>query len=193
MNVRTLGLISMLCAPGMLIDAYRHGMQRVLNGENDLIGNLLYLAFAVGWWCAMLGLRQLHATGRGLLGRVVVTVPLVTIAFAVLQEILDILHFNMHHPLYVVSDLAWPLSMVLTFVVSIAVLFARELPPVHRFAPLLCGISLPVGFAYMILGKLQDMPVAEFGWHTAIGWLLLGAVLVAAKPSAARGTVALAR
>ena len=110
MNVRTLGLITMLCAPALLIDALRHGMRRTLNGENDLTGNLLTMAFAVGWWCAMLGLKRLHATGRGRLGRTIVTLPLVTIAFAVLQEGLDILHVDMQHPLYIASDLAWPLS-----------------------------------------------------------------------------------
>ncbi|MFC4453918.1 hypothetical protein [Deinococcus sonorensis] len=179
MNVRTLGYITMLCAPTLLIDAYRHGMARTLNGENDLTGNLLTMAFAVGWWCAMLALRQLSATGRGLLGRIVVTAPLITIAFAVLQEILDIAHVNMQSPLYVVSDLAWPLSMLLTFVVSVAVLVARVLPLPHRLAPLFCGISLPVGMVYMIMARLEDMPIAEFGWHTAIGWFLLGLALVA--------------
>jgi hypothetical protein len=186
MNVRTLGIISMICAPTLLIDAWRHGMQRTLNGENDLVGNLLTLAFAVGWWCALLGLRQLHATGRSVAGRAAVTLPLVTIAFAVLQEVLDILHVNMDSPLYIVSDLAWPLSMVLTFAVSIGVLFARVLPLPHRLAPLLCGISLPVGFAYMAVAKLEDMPTGQFAWHTATGWFLLGLSLVLARPRAAR-------
>ncbi len=182
MNTRILGLITMLCAPAMLIDGFRHGMQRTLNGENDLLGNLLYLAFAVGWWCAMLGLKQLHATGRGTLGRAVATLSLVTIALAMLQTPLDIAHFNMQHPVYIISDLAWPLSMVLTFVVSLAVLFARVLPLPHRLAPLFCGISLPVGFAYMAFARLEDMPIAEFGWHTAVGWFLLGLSLITAQP-----------
>lgn len=189
MNVRTLGLLTMLCAPTMLIDGFRHGMQRTLNGENDLLGNLLYMAFAVGWWCAMLGLKRLQATGRGKLGRFIVTLPLVTIFLAILQSPLDILHFDMGSPLYMVTDLAWPLSMVLTFVVSVAVLFARQLPLPHRLAPLFCGISLPVGFAYMAFARLQDMPIAEFGWHTAIGWFLLGLSLVTARPREERQTI----
>lgn len=192
MNVRLLGFITLICAPVLLVDAYRHGMQRSLNGENDLIGNLLTLAFAVGWWCAMLGLKKLHASGHGPLGRVIATLPLVTIAFAALQEVLDILHFNMQHPLYTVSDLAWPLSMLLTFVVSVAVLFARVLPLPQRLAPLVCGISLPVGIAYMVLAKLEDMPTAEFAWHTAVGWFLLGLALVLARPAARRSLSPLA-
>ncbi|MDP9765690.1 hypothetical protein [Deinococcus enclensis] len=189
MNVRTLGLFTMLFAPAMLIDGYRHGMQRTLNGENDLTGDLLTLSFAVGWWCAVLGLKRLQATGTGRLGRIIVTVPLVTIAFAVLQEILDMLQFNMQHPLYVMSDLAWPLSMLLTFVVSVAVLFARVLPMPHRLAPLVCGISLPVGIGYMVFARLEDMPLAEFGWHTAIGWFLLGLALVTADSRQGRARV----
>ncbi|WP_027480483.1 hypothetical protein [Deinococcus pimensis] len=182
MNVRTLGIITMITAPAMLVDAYRHGMQRTLNGENDLVGNLLGAAFAVGWFCAILGLRRLHATGSGPLGRLVVTLPLLTIPFAVTQQFLDIFHFPMDSLFYTICDLLWPLSMVLTFVVSLGVMFARVLPVWHRLAPLYCGISLPVGFAYMAFAKLTDMPIAEFGWHTATGWAWLGLILVLARP-----------
>ncbi|SMB79010.1 hypothetical protein [Deinococcus hopiensis] len=190
MNVRTLGLITMLCAPAMLIDGYRHGMERTLNGENDLTGNLLYMAFAVGWWCAMLGLRKLRAAGHGRLGRFIVTLPLITIFLAALQSPLDTGHFNMQSPVYIVADLCWPLSMVLTFAVSVAALFARVLPLPLRLAPLFCGVSLPVGFAYMAFARLQDMPLAEFGWHTATGWFLLGLALMAAQSSKTQTTLA---
>ncbi|PYE55420.1 hypothetical protein [Deinococcus yavapaiensis] len=178
MNVRTLGFVTMICAPAMLANAFRHDFQRVLNGQDDVIGNLTYLVFAIGWFCSMLALRQLHATGHGKLGSFVVTLPLVTIALAALQGPFDILHVDMNSPLYAVTDLTWPLSMLLTFVVSVAALFARVLPMPHRLAPLACGISLPVGFAYMAFARLEDLPQAEFAWHTAIGWFLLGLALV---------------
>ena len=182
MNVRTLGIITMLGAPAMLINAFRHNFARVLNGQDDVVGNLTYVVFAVGWFCAMLGLRELRATGTGRLGRLIVTLPLVTIALAALQGPLDILNVDRDSPLYMVTDLTWPLSMLLTFVVSVAVLIARVLPLPHRLAPLVCGISLPVGLAYMILARLEDLPQAEFAWHTAIGWFLLGLSLILARP-----------
>ncbi len=192
MNVRTLGFITMLCAPAMLIDALRHHMQRTPNGADDVLGNLLYTVFAIGWFCAMLGLRQLGATGRGRLGRAVILLPLITIPLAALQGPLDIAHFDMKSPIYMVTDLAWPLSMLLTFVVSVAVLFARQLPLLHRFAPLFCGVSLPVGLAYMAFARIEDLPLAEFAWHTAVGWLLLGLILVLARPARTPARVALA-
>lgn len=187
MNVRTLGFISMICAPAMLLNAVRHDYARVLNGQDDVIGNLTYVVFAVGWFCAMLGLRQLRATGRGWPGRLIATLPLVTIPLAALQGPLDILHVDMNSPLYAVTDVTWPLSMLLTFVVSVAALVARVLPLPHRLAPLLCGVSLPVGLAYMAFARLEDLPQAEFAWHTAIGWFLLGLSLAlhpAARPAA---------
>lgn len=160
----------------MLIDGYRNGMQ-VQSGAGDLVGNVLLTAFTVGWWTAMLGLRHLRATGHGGFGRAVVTLPLLTIALASLQQPLDIIGFDRQSPVYLITDVAWPLSMLLTFVVSVAAFVARVLPLRGRLVLVFCGLSLPVGLVYMLLSQSQ-LPVAGFVWHTAIGWSLLGLLLL---------------
>lgn len=191
-STHTLGLIAMVGAPAMLLEAARHGFQKTMNEDTDVLGALLYAAFSVGWLCAMIGLRRLRATGRGPVGRVIATLPVVTISLAVMQSLMDILRVSTANPLYVVTDLAWPLSMLLTFVVSVAALFARELPGLARLVPLLCGISLPLTIVVMgVTG--QDLPMWVFGWHTAVGWALLGFILLGARPNPARRVALSAR
>lgn len=172
----TLGLFAMIGAPAMLLEALRHGFAKTANEATDLLGALFYAIFSLGWLAAMIGLRRLYATGHGPLGRLITTAPVVTLPFAVAQSLMDILKVPTDTLLYMVTDLAWPLSMVLTFAVSIAALFARQLPGWHRLVPLLCGISLPVFLVLRVLTG-QDLPGWTFGVHTALGWFLLGYVV----------------
>lgn len=181
LSTRWLGIIAMIGAPAMLIEGARHSFAKVANEQTDPVGALLYGLFSIGWLAAMLGLRRLQATGRGLAGRLLITIPLFTITLAIGQSLMDLLKVPTSSPLYLVTDLAWPLSMVLTFMVSVAVLLARGLPGWHRWVPLLCGISLPFTLTLMLLGG-QELPGWVFGLHTALGWGLLGYVVFAARP-----------
>jgi hypothetical protein len=173
----------MVAAPALLLEGLRHGFAKTPNEQTDVLAALLYAVFALGWLAAMIGLRQLHATGQSPLGRILATAPLVTLPLALGQSLMDLLKVPTSSPLYIVTDLAWPLSMVLTFAVSVAVLLTRGLSGWHRLVPLLCGISLPVT---LILGLLtgQELPGWTFGAHTALGWFLLGYVLFAEGGSA---------
>lgn len=186
MNTRHLGLITMITAPAMLVEFYRHYFQKVANADTDPIGAVLYALFSVGWFAALLGLRNLRATGESRFGRAIITLPLVTTALAVGQSFMDIFKVDPENPLYMVTDIAWPLSMVLTFIVSITVLFVPVLKGWHRYVPLFCGISLPLYVVVMAFTG-QELPGWVFGWHTAVGWALLGYVVFAAaersKPS----------
>lgn len=114
----------------------------------------------------MVGLRRLRATGQGLAGRILITIPLFTITLAIGQSLMDILMVPTSSPLYMVTDLVWPLSMILTFIVSIAVLLARQIPGWHRPVPLLCDISLPLSIGLMLLSG-QELPGWVFGLHMA--------------------------
>ena len=171
----------MITGPAMLVEAMRHGFQTVPNDQTDVIGATLYGLFAIGWFASILGLRALRATGRNAFGRIVVHLPLITIPFAFGQTITDILKVDQASALYMVTDLAWPLSMVLTFVVSVTVLFAPALRGWHRFVPLYCGLSLPFTIALMAITG-ADLPDWAFAVHTATGWALLGAVVFLNAP-----------
>lgn len=178
--LRLLGLAAMIGAPALLIETARNGFAKVANESTDPTGALLYGLFALGWFCAMLGLHQLRAAGAGRLGRTLTLLPLLTIPLALGQTLMDLLKVPTAHPLYLVTDLAWPLSMVLTFTVSVAVPLAGRLPGWRRLTPLLCGISLPLMLVLLALGI--ELPGWTFGAHTALGWFALGLALFTLEP-----------
>ncbi len=184
-DLRLLGLIALIGAPAMFIETLRH----VRNGPEDTLTYFLYGAFSFGWLCALLGLRQLEATGTGKWGRGLLTFAVVTATLAIGQTFMDLLHVPTGNPLYVVTDLAWPITMLLTFVISVTTLFARRLPVWGRLVLLYASFSLPLTIVFSVL-HLQ-LPFDTFGPHTATGWGLWGILLMvlgqrgrAASPSA---------
>lgn len=180
MPLRPLGLTAALLAPALLVGALLDGFSRNQGAPNDL-SPYLYLLFAVGWFCSMVGLRSLRATGQRRFGRVVATLPLVTLPLAMLQSVFDLAGLGRSSPLYLVSDLAWPLSMLLTLIVGVTVLVAGTLKGWGRFVPLFCGLGLPVA---LLLGALfgESALFWSFPLHTALGWALLGYVVYRAVP-----------
>ncbi|MBB6096738.1 hypothetical protein HNR42_000150 [Deinobacterium chartae] len=181
MNQKTLGIIALVCSPAMLIEGLRHNLKPVPNELTDPTGALLYAAFSIGWLCSMIGLRRLRAAGDGQAGRYLLDLTLASITLAILQTPMDLLKLPTSHPLYLVTDLAWPASMLLTFVVSVAALFARALPGWTRFVPMLCGISVPLTLLLtLLLGR--ELPGLLMLLHTAVAWALLGWVVYRSNP-----------
>lgn len=188
--LRLLGIITMLGAPAMTIEAARHGFQTVPNEQTDVIGALLYGLFSIGWLAVMINLWQLRASGKSLFGRIILAAPLVTIPFAILQSLVDILKVNTSNPFYMVTDIAWPFSMFLTFSVGVAVVVAKGLPGWKRFVLLYTGIGVPLALLSMALGF--GMPMWYFDFHTVTGWLLLGRVVFSEADKGARNRIAFA-
>lgn len=182
---RALGLFALLTAPAMTVEAARHGFERVANEQTDPTGALLYGLFALGWLASLLGLWQLRATGDRW-GRLLLALTLVTVTLAVLQSPMDLLPTSTGHPLYLVTDLAWPLSMLLTLFVGVAVAVMGRLKGWKRFVPLYCGISVPLALGLMALGVdvFARLPYA-FEVHTVTGWALLGYVVFSTPPAGA--------
>lgn len=180
-TLRTLGLATLLTAPAMTVEAARHGFQQVANENTDPLGALLYGLFSVGWLCGVLGLRHLRATGTGKTGRWLLTALCVTVTLAVLQSGMDLLKVPTGNSLYMVTDLAWPLSMLLTLVVGVATVFARQLGGWTRFVPLFMGAFIPIMVIQGALGL--NLPYL-FEAHTILAWGLLGVSLITAAPRA---------
>jgi hypothetical protein len=188
--LRLLGIITIICAPMMTIEAARHGFQPVPNEQTDVIGALLYALFSIGWLAGMIGLWQLRATGKSLFGRIILAVTLVTISLAILQSLVDILKVDTSNPFYMVTDIAWPLSMLLTFIIGVAVVVAKRLPGWKRFVPLYTGIGVPLALLSIALGF--GMPMWYFDFHTITGWLLLGYVVFSEADKVTKRSIALA-
>lgn len=188
-TLRTLGLVTLLTAPAMTVEAARHGFQKVANENTDPLGALLYGLFSVGWLCGVLGLRSLHATGTGKVGRWLLNVLCVTVTLAILQTGMDLLKVPTGNPLYMITDLAWPLSMLLTLVVGVAAVLARQLTGWTRFVPLFMGAFIPI---MVIQGALGLNVPYLFDAHTILAWGLLGVTLITAAPRAKGRTTDLA-
>lgn len=180
MTLRPLGLIAVLTAPAILVGALLSGFNRSQGAPDDL-SPYLYLLFALGWFCSLVGLWGLQVTGPSWFGRTVAILPLVTLPFAMLQSVFDLAGFDDSSVLYLLSDLAWPLSMLLTLLVGVTVLFAGVLRGWGRFVPLFCGLGLPVA---ILLGTLfgEAAMFWSFPLHTALGWVLLGCVVYQTAP-----------
>ncbi|MPY66401.1 hypothetical protein F8S09_06785 [Deinococcus sp. SDU3-2] len=188
-TLRTFGLVTLLTAPAMTLEAARHGFQQVANENTDPLGALLYGLFSVGWLCGVLGLRHLRATGTGKAGRWLLNVLAVTVTLATLQTAMDLLKVPTGNPLYLVTDVAWPLSMLLTLVAGIAAVFARQLKGWTRFVPLFMGAFIPI---MVIQGALGVEVPYLFEAHTILAWGLLGLTLITAAPHADRQATDLA-
>lgn len=172
MTLRAFGLVTLLTASTMTIEAARHGFATVDNRDTDVLGAVLYGLFSSGWWCALLVLYRLRATGTSRIARALLIAPLCTVVLAFLQTPADIFGLDQRSVPYMIVDLAWPLSMLLTFVASVAAVFARRLPSFARFVPLIAGSSVPLALLLSAFGLAVPTWVGDV--HVVVGWVLLG-------------------
>lgn len=168
MNDQTLGNIAMICAPALLVEAL------LTNGEErPLVIGLASMVFMAGWICANTVMRRTRAAGTGRWGRAVLLVQLVGLVLACLFGFFEATGLiGDDNAVFVATDLAWPLSMLWMLVVGITVVVAKRMSGWRRFAPLLCGLWLPLGIPFQaVLGEQTGSIM--FG-VSAVLWLLLG-------------------
>jgi hypothetical protein len=175
MNNRILGMIAMICAPAMLIEALW------LQGREDpLVIGIASSIFMAGWICSNIGMQQMRATGTGAGGRAVLIIQLVGLVLACAFGLIEATGlFDENNIVFIVTDAAWPLSMLFMLVVGIAVLLAKRLSGWQRFVPLLCGLTFPVSIILgLVTGLGLDGPM-EFVFFglIAVLWMLLGYVV----------------
>jgi hypothetical protein len=170
MNDRMLGIIAMICAPALLVEAL------LLRGEaNAVVTGITSMVFMAGWICPNTVMRRVRAAGLGKWGRAVLLVQLVGLVLAFVWGFFEATRIlGRDSTVYNVTDFAWPLSMVwMLLPVGITVSVAKRLPGWRRFVPFACGLCLPFGMAAIAAGI--DSAVFGFGL-TAVTWLLLGYV-----------------
>jgi len=151
MNTRLLGILGMVGAPMLLMEGIYTGFQRQ---ETDQLIGVLGLVYTIGWFCSLIGLRRLNATGSRAIGKGILVVQLVGVALAIGWALIYVANPNPNKEslVYTITDLAWPLSHVFMLVVGIAALVAGRLRGWQRFTPLLCGLALPVAIIAGIAG-----------------------------------------
>jgi hypothetical protein len=174
-NNRILGMIAMICAPTLLI-----GTLWLQGRENPLVIGIASSIFMAGWICSNIGMQRMQATGTGAGGRAVLIIQLIGLVLACAFGFIEATGLlDENNIVFIVTDAAWPLSMLFMLVVGIAVLLAKRLSGWQRFVPLLCGLAFPVSIILSLvtgLGLDGPMEFVFFGL-TAILWMLLGYVV----------------
>jgi hypothetical protein len=170
---RTLGTLGMLGSPFLFLSFAAVGFEQE---RLTRLGSSLGLVFALSWLANILGLQALRATGTRLFGAIVLGVELVGVVLACLFQVYEIAAPNADTLLYRITDVAWPLSMLMLIFVGIAAIRARMLRGWARFVPLACGVWLPVSILVGgVAGTMAGLIVGSL--HVALGWFLLGAAI----------------
>ena len=176
---RILGLFGMLGAPAFLFI-------RNAPAPTDLSANLLMSAYLAGWACSTVGMRRLRATGRGRGALAIFAIQMLGLALAFCQQPQD--QFGRRpvgDAFYSASNIAWPFSHLFMLVVFAAVWRAGVWNGWRRWAPLGCGLALPLMFAAAAAGVPR--PGAVFTVATAASFLALGLAVYTTRPGEPAG------
>lgn len=166
-NIQGLALVGLLCSPAFLVAWFLGGFDNP-NPPRPIV--LCQLLFLVGWFCSILAMLRLSATGQGS-ARYLLWVQLGGISLASTQELQDLLLPAPERAgiLYRAGDAAWPLSVLFMLVVGIATARAGVFKGWRRFAPIFCGLALPLSLITAALAGRQAMGPA-FGVMTTAAW-----------------------
>lgn len=99
-----------------------------------------------GWICANIGMWRLRATGTNRWGRAVLLVQLADLVLVFMFGFFEATRLlDSNDIVFIVTNRAWPLSLLWMLVVGVTALAAKRLSGWRRFVPLLCGLALPFG------------------------------------------------
>jgi len=170
---RILGALGMLGSPVFLVQWLFLATPDGRPAETPL-GTYMDLAYLAGWMCSTVAIRAMRATGRRRGAAVLFALQVVGLLLAAGQEIQDLMQRRpFGDAFYGVTDFSWPLSHLLMIAVGVAVLRANVWTGWRRWAPLACGMALPIGLAS---GAAFGQPalMATFGIGTAAAFFALG-------------------
>jgi hypothetical protein len=175
-NNRTLGTIAMVCAPAMLVEALIPG-----GNEIPIVVGTASMVFMLGSLCSHIGLWRAAATGRAWWGRGILGIQIILVSLAFLFGLFEATGLvGEENILFLITDIAWPISMLFMLVVGITAAVAGRLAGWRRFAPLLCGLAFPLSILIAMVGGMDmDSQAAGLIFFSMLAafWMLLGFVV----------------
>lgn len=170
---RLLGAVGMIGAPFLMLEGVSHYFLNI-SGSSPL-GGFLELFYLGGWISSVIGLGMLQATGRGKAGKIILGLQLLGLTLATIFSLFNIFlpDLNPDSVIFQITDLAWPLSHTFMLVVGSAALITKRLSGWTRFAPLACGLAVPLLMAVMMIGG-EQVALLFFGPYTWVMFTLLG-------------------
>lgn len=188
MNLRQLSIVAMVCAPAMLLEVLIPGGK-----ENNLIVGMASLIFMIGSLCSQIALWRLGASGRGIWGRIAQGMQIVLVTLAALFGVFEATAlFGDDNPLFIITDIAWPISMLWMLILGITIAVRGGLTGWRRFIVAICGLALPSSIILSVVTG-SDMTSTLIGIFffglLAICWFLLGLAIfqTAAEPKSETG------
>lgn len=165
---RTLGTIGMLASPFLFFSLAANGFA---DGDSNRIGAALGLVFVVGWFAIVYGFWELRAAGTRF-SRLPLMLEIVGVLLAGAFQVYEFAAPGSDSLLYTITDISWPLSMLLLLVTGIVIIFQNRFEGWLRFTPLAAALWLPFGVVLMnTVGLTAGQAIG--GLHTAAGWFLM--------------------
>jgi hypothetical protein len=121
-------------------------------------------------------MQRVQAAGSGKWGQAVLLIQLFGLVLAFIFGFLEVTALlGEDNIVFIVTDAAWPLSMVWMLVVGVSVIAAKRLPGCWRIVPVLCLLWLPISIIGDIaFGEVGNAIGIVFG---AVLWALLGYIV----------------
>lgn len=130
----------------------------------------LSLLWTLGCIAGLVGIGMLGALGRGIFGRVALTIAMIVYAVAAVDALLIMagVYSGEASPLFSVSRLG---SLAAMLLVGIAALAARRWPGWRKFSPFALPLAIPVAIAAGAVSGSTQIPITLF---VSLAWLLIG-------------------
>jgi hypothetical protein len=167
---RILGTLGMIGSPFLFVSFAMDGFE---NGDASRAAAVVGLLFSIGWLSNVVGLHVLNAAGKRLGSKVLMGVAITGVVLANVFQVYEAIAPGSDSVLYAITDIAWPLSMLLLLIIGIVMIFARVFEGWLRFTPLFAALWLPLGGVAMAIGG-DAAGMIYGGIHMTIGWFLMG-------------------
>lgn len=178
MSNKLLGTLALIGAPWLFIGTYLE--QQMPQLSDSWFTGVWGILFISGWFCSVIGLKKLNATGRSSFGKVLLIVLLITLTIANISNVIQIIVEKNKPSYFMAFDIFWPLSNIIMLIVGVVVIASKLLPGWKRYVPLLTGLWFPLA----MLSSFIDIGFVSFffgGIYSAIVWTLLAIVIITTK------------
>jgi hypothetical protein len=172
-QLRLLGIIAMACAPLMAVSMLLKHWKHIENPSTDATLNVIGLIYLVGFAASASGMFKLRVTGGPVRAGVLLAIQMIGLAMAASQDIMDLVRVGQGTQFYGLADASWPLSHTFMLVIGGFVYVTGRWKGWKAFAPLLCGLALPLAIVAKPVGGQAALD-AVFGILTFAGFYLLG-------------------
>lgn len=145
---RRLGIIGMICAPGLYFASFFYSQNFDQPNPNQIYVSSLGVLYLCGALASAAAMRQMRVTGNGLGAKVLFGVQIVGLFLAMMFDVIEYAAPSLKQTwFFFVTDMAYPFSHVLMIVVGIAIIRAGVWRGWRRIPALLIGFALPLFFA----------------------------------------------